>query len=126
MEVLVDSSIWIAYFKDESSADKLDFLIDENLVVINEIISTELIPFLQLKKQFKLIQSLMAIRQLPLSIDWLIIRQIQYQCLKNGINGVGIPDLIIAQNAQQNDCQLFSLDKHFSLIRGIVGIAVYI
>jgi predicted nucleic acid-binding protein len=37
-------------------------------------------------------------------------------CLRNGINKVGIPDLIIAQFALQNNLSLFSLDKHFQLL----------
>ena len=36
--------------------------------------------------------------------------------LRNGINKVGIPDLIIAQHAIQNNCSLFSLDKHFAFL----------
>jgi predicted nucleic acid-binding protein len=38
-------------------------------------------------------------------------------CLRNVINKVGIPDLIIAQHAIQNALSLFSLDKHFELLR---------
>jgi predicted nucleic acid-binding protein len=40
----------------------------------------------------------------------------QVTCLRNGINKVGIPDLILAQHAMQNDLSVFSLDKHFSLL----------
>lgn len=40
----------------------------------------------------------------------------QLTCLRNGINKVGIPDLIIAQHAIQNNLSLFSLDKHFTLL----------
>jgi len=38
--------------------DKLDFLIDENLVVTNDLILAELIPFLKIINQRKLINSL--------------------------------------------------------------------
>lgn len=31
MQVLVDTSIWIDYFKGGNHSEKLDFLIDENL-----------------------------------------------------------------------------------------------
>ena len=41
----------------------------------------------------------------------------QTVCLKNGINKVGVPDLIIAQNALATDLALFAGDKHFSLMR---------
>ena len=58
MSILVDSSIWIDYFKGGNESSKLDSLIDENLVVTNDIILTELIPFLKIKKQLKVIQLL--------------------------------------------------------------------
>ena len=49
MEVLVDTSVWIDYFRSGEKSEKLDFLIDENLVVINDLILTELLPLLIVK-----------------------------------------------------------------------------
>ncbi len=51
-------------------------------------------------------------------IDWSEIIDYQCKCLKNGINGMGIPDLIIAQNAKQNNCEIYSFDNHFILMSG--------
>ncbi len=51
MDVLVDTSIWIDYFRTCDNSPGLDFLIDENLVVTNDIILAELIPYLKIKKQ---------------------------------------------------------------------------
>jgi len=48
--------------------------------------------------------------------------EFQYKCLKNGLKGIGIPYLIIAQNAKQNHCEIYSLDSHFKLIKDIVKI----
>jgi len=56
------------------------------------------------------------VTRLELFINWSQIIEHQYKLLKNGINGVGIPDLIIAQNAIQNHCEIFSQDNHFYLI----------
>ena len=50
----------------------------------------------------------------------------QYECLKNGINGIGIPDLIIAQNAKQNNCPIYSLDKHFIALKNVVNIELFV
>ncbi|WP_225586866.1 hypothetical protein [Algoriphagus sp. Y33] len=36
--------------------------------------------------------------------------------LKNGINNVGIPDLIILQQVIEEKIALFTLDKHFKLM----------
>ena len=51
MEVLVDTSVWIDYFRSGDKSEKLDFLIDENLVVINDLILTELLPLLIVKQE---------------------------------------------------------------------------
>lgn len=116
MQVLVDTSIWIDYFKGGNHSEKLDFLIDENLIVINEIILAELLPFIRARGETRLAQLLQAIKITPLSIDWSEIIEYQLRCLKNGANAIGIPDLVIAQNAIQNDSKIYALDKHFRLL----------
>jgi len=122
MSVLVDTSVWIEYFRGGNNFEKLDFLIDENLVVINDLILAELIPFLRIRNQRKVIKLLNHINKLEIHIEWDQLIEFQYKCLKNGLNGVGIPDLIIIQNAKQNHCEIYSLDNHFKLIKDIVKI----
>jgi len=122
MPVLVDTSIWVDYFRTGNNSDSLDHLIDENLIVMNDIILAELIPYLKVKKQSKVIKLLREIGRVPLNIDWNGIIDIQVQCLKNGANGVGIPDLIIAQNAMQYNYKIYSLDKHFRLLSQILNV----
>ena len=119
MQVLVDSSVWIDYFRGNGNTDRLDYLIDENILAVNDLILAELIPFLKIKREHKLITLLSSVINLELNIVWDQITELQYQCLKNGINGVGIPDLIIAQNAIQHRCDLYSLDKHFELMKDV-------
>ncbi|MDR4497002.1 MAG: PIN domain-containing protein [Candidatus Scalindua sp.] len=116
MSVLVDTSIWIEYFRSGNKLKSLDYLIDENLVVINDLILAELIPFLKVKKERKVIELLKKINKLKLNVKWDEIIDYQVKCLKKGVNGVGIPDLIIAQNAKQNNCEIYSSDNHFKLL----------
>ena len=125
MSVLVDTSIWVEYFRTGDSSEKLDFLIDENLIVTNDLILAELIPFLKIQNQRKLINLLLNINRFDLSVNWNQIIEYQYKCLKNGLNGIGIPDLIIAQNAKQNHCEIYSLDNHFRLIQDILNLQVH-
>lgn len=122
MSVLVDTSVWIEYFRHGKNLEKLDFIIDENLVVTNDLILAELVPFLKVRKQSKVIFLLHNINKLPININWEQIIEFQYKCLKKGLNGVGIPDLIIAQNARQNDCEIYTLDNHFQQIKKIVKV----
>ncbi len=126
MSVLVDTSVWVEYFRIGNNSEKLDFLIDENLIVINNLILAELIPFLKVRKQRKLTYLLLNIYRLNLFINWDQIIEYQYKCLKNGLNGVGIPDLIIAQNAKQNNSEIYSLDNHFSLMKDILTLKLQI
>lgn len=116
MNILVDSSIWIDYFRSGINSGKLDRYIDQNLICVNDLILAELVPFLKVKKQFRVIQLLYNITCIPLNINWQNIIKFQTLCIQNGINNVGISDLIILDNVIQNDLILFTLDKHFSLI----------
>lgn len=118
MSVLIDSSVWISYFRGKAQSDAVDFLIDENLIVTNELILAELLPVLLVRRQKKLAGLLSEIPKLPLEINWKELIALQVTCIKNGINNVGLSDLIIAQNAKQHQATLYSLDKHFKLIAG--------
>ncbi len=125
MKVLVDTSIWIDYFKGAHNSTDLDFLINENLIVTNDIILAELVPHLAIKKENELISLLQSVERLPMEINWEEIIDFQVQCLKNGINGIGIPDLIIAQNLKEYSCKIYSLDKHFRLLNQVMDVQMY-
>ena len=64
MSVLVDTSIWIEYFRTGNNTEKLDFLIDENLIVINDLILAELVPYLRVRNQRKIVRLLKNINQM--------------------------------------------------------------
>jgi len=123
--VLVDTSVWIDYFRAGNNSSDLDALIDENLVTTNDLILAELIPYLKIKKQIKVIKLLQEINRVPLQINWQEIIEFQIKCLKSGANGVGIPDLIIAQNAKANNYKVYSIDKHFRLLNQIIKLKLY-
>ena len=117
MNILVDSSVWIDYFRSGKKSEMLDKFIDTNVICINDLILSELIPFLKLKRQTRVIKLLNEVTKIPLNINWNRIIEYQTICLQNGFNKVGIPDLIILDNVIRNNLFLFSLDKHFKLIR---------
>lgn len=125
MSVLVDTSIWIDYFKSGENSTDIAFLIDENLITTNDIILAELIPYLKIKKQTKVVDLLYEVTRIPLDIHWQEIIEFQLKCLKSGANSVGIPDLIIAQNAKQNNCRIYSLDKHFRLLNKVLKVNLH-
>ena len=116
MNVLVDSSIWIDYFRNGKN-EMLDQLIKDDIIVTNDIVLTELIPALELQKQNEVITSLLQIDLIPLNTDWDLIRRYQLLNLRKGINNVGIPDLLILQQVIESNLTLLTLDKHFELMR---------
>lgn len=114
--ILIDSSVWIEYFRT-GKPEKLDRIIEEDLACINELILTELAPSLMMKNETDIIKGLQSIERVPMNIDWDIVRDYQLMNLQNGINKVGVPDLIILQQVIDQKITLFSFDKHFKLMQ---------
>jgi len=123
--VLVDSSVWIAFFRGSLEAKAIFGLIDTNTICTNDLILAELVPSLQVRRENDLIYILESIEKLDLDIDWNELIAFQSYNLKHGINRVGLSDLIIAQNAIQNSARLYSLDKHFMLMRKHLGLKIF-
>ena len=117
--VLVDSSVWISYFRDKAAHEKLDELIENNQICTNDLILSELLPFLHVKKQEIVIELMLELPKTELSINWEFIINMQIQNLKNGINRIGIPDLILVDNVLSHNLILYSEDRHFKLMRKI-------
>ena len=124
-KILIDSSVWIEYFKSENKHKVIDELIEENVICTNKLILTELLPYLYIKKENELIDSLNAIEKIEIIINWDTITKMQIKNIKNGINKVGIPDLIVLQNVIENDLILYSIDKHFSLMKNVFDFNLY-
>ncbi len=114
--ILVDSSVWIGYFKGDKRALPLDELIDLNDLCLNHLILAELIPSIVQKKENALKELLLAINTIKITVNWQELIEMQILNLSKGINNICIADLIIAQNAMQHDLELFTLDRHFKLL----------
>lgn len=114
-KILIDSSVWIEYFKN-GNIQLMDDLLNEGFACINDIILTELQPVLKHRNRLDILDGLYALEKIPLKIDWGAIRTYQLLNLQNGINKVGIPDLIILQQVIDEKISLFSFDKHFMMM----------
>ena len=123
--ILIDSSVWISFFKGNKETLSMFDLIDSNRVCTNDLILSELIPSLIHRKENHLVERLQIIENIELNINWPQIIHMQSANLKNGIKKVGVPDLIIAQNAIQKDIPLYSLDKHFQLMKDIHQLKIF-
>ena len=123
--VLVDSSVWIDYFKNGDKSNTLTTLLNLDLVYTNDIILLELIPVLEQRKNFEIIDSLNSLFKIELNVFWNGLQKIQLLNLKNGINKVGIPDLIIVQHCLDNNLELWSFDKHFELMAKNINLKLF-
>ena len=123
--ILVDTSIWIDYFRNGNTADALDKLIESDMICINDVILSELLPSINQRHEEELKELLLSFPKLQMKIDWNEIVFMQTENLRNGINKVGLPDLMIAQNTIQNKVKLFSCDKHFQLIKNLFPLYLF-
>ena len=84
--ILVDTSVWINYFKGREEVKRLDTFIETNSIVVNDLILAELLPFINQKKEYELRNLLLNIEKVVLHINWNEIIKMQTENLKNGIN----------------------------------------
>ena len=123
--ILIDTSAWIDSFRGGNSKIILKELLQGGQACINDIILAELLPLIKQRHEMELEILLRALPKFQVFIDWNELITMQAHNLRHGINRVGLPDLMIAQNAIQNNITLFSLDKHFSLMSEIMPIRLY-
>ena len=123
MNYIIDSCVWIDYFKYKKHFQEISDLLINNLSFVNKIILAELIPSARIYKEYDFIDCLSGINSIPLDIDWDEIIDIQCECIRSGINKLGLLDIAIAQNAKQNDMGIFSSNRHMILLCQKIGIA---
>ncbi|SDL78750.1 hypothetical protein SAMN05660860_01280 [Geoalkalibacter ferrihydriticus] len=56
---------------------------------------------------------------------WRRIMDAAFLLRKKGVNGVGIPDLIIALIAHHHDLPVLSKDRHFHAMHAHLGLKLY-
>jgi hypothetical protein len=94
--------------------------LEEDLVCTNDLILSELGPSLIVQNKVEIWESFRALNRIPLRIDWDLIRGYQILNMKNGINKIGIPDLIIVQQVIEEKLSIFTFDKHFKLMNSFL------
>lgn len=122
---LVDTSVWIDYFHDGPTADVVDELLEQGELCVNDVILAELLPSMNVRGEDELRSLLLALPRLPMSVDWSGIIAMQTENIRGGLNKVGLPDLMIAQNAMQGNASLFSIDRHFSAMGGLHPLSLF-
>ena len=123
-EILVDTSVWLEFFrvKDSPYGEMLDRLLEEGKVCTSNLIKAEIIPGARTPRQFRELRDYFD--ALPLAAEpaslWEEIMEAQLRLKRRGINGISIPDLMIAVVAKANGKIIFTKDSDFGRIQCVL------
>ena len=125
--VLIDTSVWIEYFrKVQPYFDKTETLIEEKRVCTASIILAELLQGSRSDSEFVALQSASEVFEV-LEADhlaWVDAARLSSRLRRKG-KSVGLADCLIATLAHRSHCLLWTLDKHFKLIRAELSLSLY-
>ena len=127
-KVLVDTSIWIEYFKGNKMIQNI--IHDTPLYqcyIMGPVIAELLLGIKTTNEKELLINCLHALPMLKITDDdWIDAGNTGNFLRRKGIT-VPLHDLIIFSVADNNNCSLFTLDKHFDIIKNGVesGIEIF-
>ena len=121
---LVDTTIWVLYFRGEKDLEnKIKSLILEEKIVTTEIIIMEILRGAKSQREYnQLYDDFTALPVLKLNnIIWEKSYKIGFKLRKMRIN-VPLSDILITMVAEHYNCLLLHRDKHFSLIERVVAL----
>ena len=124
-KVLIDTSIWIDYFKnkDLSLSKCMDEILSNADVYVPRIVIGELIQGAKSDKEISIIEEFIGAFNI---IDqqqntWINAGKLSYSLKKKGIT-INLTDCYIALIASENYCKIFTLDEHFKNIKKFLKI----
>ena len=124
-KILVDTSVWIDYFRGKSSKTtaKLDDLLSHGTIYVPKIILAELIQGARSKKEISIIHDFLdAFFIIDQKEDsWIKAGHISYDLKKRGMN-VHLFDCYIAVIAREYECKIFTQNRHFKEIQKVLQI----
>lgn len=116
MSVVVDTSVWVDYFRAGQAAE-LDRLLADGLVVLAPVVAAELLSAPLSRAERRDLTALLASLPLhgtPLS-HWVSVGNLRARLAKSGL-AVSTPDAHVAQCALDADALLWSRDAVFRRI----------
>lgn len=121
---LIDTTIWVLYFKGERQLeDEIKSLILKERAATCEIVILEVLRGARSQREYGQLHADFA--ALPAfkitNIIWEKSYKIGFKLRKMGIN-VPLADILITTVASHYNCLLLHRDKHFPLMKGIMGL----
>jgi predicted nucleic acid-binding protein len=128
-KILIDTSVWIQYFKNESASfsGKVDDILSKQDICVPKIVIAELIQGSRSEREVSVIEDFVnAFDIIDQKEDtWVKAGKLSFTLRKKG-KTVNLTDCYIAVTAQEHGCQIFSLDEHFKDIRKALNIQLMI
>lgn len=127
--ILVDSSVWIAYFQglNSAAADKLDTLLGRELLAVGDLISTEVLQGFQNEADFETARRLLS----SLHLVQLGGEEIAIQAARNyrKLRRLGVAvrktiDTVIATRCIESGYELLHDDRDFDAFAKHLGLRV--
>ena len=119
-KILIDTSVWIEYFRNQSSrvSKKVDEILSKQEVYVPRIVIAELIQGSRSEREISIIEEFVdAFHIIDQKDDtWIKTGRLSFNLKKKGRN-INLTDCYIAVIAQENDCHILSLDEHFKEIQ---------
>ena len=123
MGVIVDTSVWVEYFRRSESAEaiEVDRLINSGSLVLVGAVCSELLQGARTEREFELLND--TIRGLSyLDADkgtWERAGRLLFEMRRQGTS-IPLVDAVIAALALQHGHVVFTLDTHFRQVPGLV------
>jgi len=129
--ILVDSSVWIAFFNGSggSAVSTLETLIDdEEEIYLSEYILTEILQGFRKDREFEAARRCLLrfpIARLRDTDSYLEAAQIYRKCRRQGITIRKTADCLIAGTAMENELYLLHQDSDFDRIALVCPLKIY-
>jgi predicted nucleic acid-binding protein len=126
--VLVDTSVWIEYFRNPESeaAATLDGILDDFEICVPKIVLAELMQGAKSTKELAVIgeflQAFHIVDQSPET--WLDAGRLANDLKKRG-KTIHLLDCYLAMIAKEHSCSIFTLNRHFKEMKDIAGITLW-
>lgn len=117
-KVLIDSSVWIQYFRNGQGDifDNVDILLDKDCIVLCGMVELEIIQGIRYKERNTIYRLFEALPYVDTErTDFLKAGEILNKLRHKGVT-IPSSDCIIASLCLRRDLSLFHLDKHFNHI----------
>lgn len=117
---MIDTSVWIEYLRNRSSSfsNRIDEILSKDEVYVPKIVIAELIQGAKSDREVSIIRDFLeAFNIIDQSEDtWFKAGELSFSLKRKG-KIVNLADCYIAVIAQENICQIFTLDEHFKDIQ---------